>query len=74
MKELDPIYQVFFENKKNPYRIFKDLDRLEEEFKNVEPNLSKKLNQYLNRAGDFFHDTEQQVVQSNYKGMIDYFL
>ena len=73
MKELDPIYQVFFENKKNPYRIFKDLDRLEEEFKNVEPNLSKKLNQYLNRAGDFFHDTEQQVVQSNYKGMIDYF-
>ncbi|MCW8850019.1 MAG: phytoene desaturase family protein [Melioribacteraceae bacterium] len=73
MKELDPIYQVFFENKKSPYRIFKDLDKLEEEFKNVEPNLSKKLNLYLNRAGDFFHDTEQQVVQSNYKGMIDYF-
>ena len=73
MKELDPIYQVFFENKKKPYRIFKDLKKLEEEFKNVEPNLAKKLDKYLSRAGDFFHDTEQQVVQSNYKGMMDYF-
>jgi phytoene desaturase len=74
MQELDPIYQVYFENKKEPYRIFKDLKKLEEEFKNVEPDLAKKLDKYLNRAGDFFHDTELQVVQSNYKGMLDYFL
>lgn len=74
MQELDPIYQVYFENKKEPYRIFKDLNKLEEEFKNVEPDLAKKLDKYLNRAGDFFHDTELQVVQSNYKGMLDYFL
>lgn len=74
MQELDPIYQVFFENKKEPYRIFKDLKKLEEEFKNVEPDLAKKLDKYLSRAGDFFHDTELQVVQSNYKGMLDYFL
>jgi len=74
MTELDPIYQVYFENKKEPYKIFKDLARLEEEFKTVEPNLAEKLDRYLSRAGDFFHDTEQQVVQSNYKGMLDYFL
>lgn len=74
MQELDPIYQVFFENKKEPYRIYKDLKKLEEEFKNVEPDLAKKLDKYLSRAGDFFHDTELQVVQSNYKGMLDYFL
>ncbi|MCB0729809.1 MAG: phytoene desaturase [Ignavibacteriae bacterium] len=74
MKELDPIYQVFFENKKESYKIFKDLKKLEEEFKNVEPNLAVKLDKYLNRAGQFFHDTELQVVQSNYKGMLDYFM
>ena len=74
MNELDPIYQVYFENRKEPYRIFKDLKKLEKEFGNIEPNLSEKLNKYLNRAGNFFHDTESQVVQSNYKGMIDYFL
>jgi phytoene desaturase len=74
MHELDPIYQVYFEHKKEPYKIFKDLKKLEEEFKNVEPNLAYKLDKYLSRAGDFFHDTELQVVQSNYKGMLDYFL
>ena len=74
MTELDPIYQVYFENKVDPYKIFKDLDRLEKEFEKVEPNLSKKLDKYLTRAGEFFHDTESQVVQSNYRGMIDYFL
>lgn len=74
MKELDPIYQVYFENKKDPYKIFKDLNKLEKEFKDVEPNLAIKLDKYLNRAGQFFHDTELQVVQSNYKGMLDYFL
>jgi len=73
MNELDPIYQVYFDDRKEPYKIFKDLKKLEEEFKNVEPNLSKKLDKYLNHAGQFFHDTELQVVQSNYKGMLDYF-
>ncbi|MFZ1291130.1 MAG: phytoene desaturase family protein [Melioribacteraceae bacterium] len=73
MKELDPIYQVFFEKRNKPYRIFKDLIKLEEEFKYVEPNLSTKLDKYLHRAGEFFHDTELQVVQSNYKGMLDYY-
>ena len=74
MTELDPIYQVFFENKKDPYKIFKDLNKLEKEFSDIEPNLAVKLDKYLNRAGQFFHDTELQVVQSNYKGMLDYFL
>lgn len=74
MTELDPIYQVYFENKEKPYKIFKNLEKLEKEFEKVEPNLSAKLDKYLTRAGDFFHDTELQVVQSNYKGMVDYFL
>ena len=31
MKELDPIYQVFFEGREKPFRIFKDLNKLEKE-------------------------------------------
>lgn len=73
MRELDPIYQVFFDGRKEPLKIFKDLVKLENEFKDIEPNLAKKLDEYLNRAGKFFHDTELQIVQSNYKGMLDYF-
>ena len=72
MKELDPIYQVFFEGNNKPYRIFKDLKKLEDEFSGIEDNLAEKLEKYLNKGGEFFHDTEEQVVKSNYKNKLDY--
>jgi phytoene desaturase len=74
MKELDPIYQVFFEGKEEPFSIFKDLKKLENEFDGIEDNLADKLESYLRKGGEFFHDTEEQVVKSNYKNKLDYFL
>jgi phytoene desaturase len=74
MKELDPIYQVFMEGRESPFRIFKDLQKLEKEFTGIEDNLAVKLEKYLNKGGEFFHDTEEQVVKSNYKNKLDYFL
>ncbi len=74
MKELDPIYQVFFEGREKPFRIFKDLNKLEKEFDGIEDNLAAKLEHYLKKGGEFFHDTEEQVVKSNYKNKLDYFL
>jgi len=74
MKELDPIYQVYFEGKNKPFRIFKDLKKLEKEFEGIEDNLAQKVDKYLNRGGEFFHDTEEQVVKSNYKNKLDYIL
>jgi phytoene desaturase len=74
MKELDPIYQVFFEGREKPFRIFKDLMKLDSEFKGIENNLAEKLERYLNKGGEFFHDTEEQVVKSNYKNKLDYIL
>ena len=74
MKELDPIYQVFFEGREHPFRIFKDLKKLESEFTGIEDNLAEKLEKYLNKGGEFFHDTEEQVVKSNYKNKLDYLL
>jgi phytoene desaturase len=74
MKELDPIYQVFFEGREKPFKIFKDLKKLEDEFTGIEDNLAEKLEKYLNRGGEFFHDTEEQVVKSNYKNKLDYLL
>ena len=74
MKELDPIYQVFLEGREKPLRIFKDLQKLEKEFTGIEDNLAEKLEKYLNKGGEFFHDTEEQVVKSNYKNKLDYLL
>src|SRR4030066_1804100 len=74
LTELDPLYQVFFENREKPFKIWKTLSMLEEEFKDIEPNLAQKTERYLKRAGAFFHDTEDKVVKSNYKNLVDYLL
>ena len=72
--ELDPLYQVFFEGKEKPRVIWKDLQKLEKEFSDVEPDLAIKAEKYLSRAADFFHDTENQVVRSNFNNKLDYIL
>jgi len=72
--ELNPLYQVYFEGGSRPFRIWKDPDKLEEEFKDIEPNLGTKVKSYLKKAGEFFHDTEDKVVKSNYENVLDYLL
>ncbi len=74
MEELDPLYQVYFEGKEKPRVIWKDLQKLEAEFADIEPDLAKKAEKYLKRAGQFFHDTEDKVVRSNFDGMLKYIL
>jgi len=72
--ELDPIYQVFFENREKPFRIWKDLVKLETEFQGIESDLAKKADRYLKRAGQIFHDTEYRVVKKNFQNKLDYIL
>ncbi|MAT59321.1 MAG: phytoene desaturase [Ignavibacteriae bacterium] len=74
LEELDPLYQVFFEGKDKPRKIYKDLKKLEDEFADLEPNLAEKVDQYLTRAGQFFHDTEDKVVKSNFNNKLEYVL
>ncbi len=74
LEELDPLYQVFFEGKNKSRTIWKDLDKLAEEFKDIEPDLKIKAEKYLKRAGEFFHDTEDKVVKSNFDNKLKYIL
>lgn len=69
---LDPLYQVFFEGNDKPFRIWKDLKKLEEEFGELEPDLAVKAEKYLQKAGEFFHDTEDKVVKSNFNNKAQY--
>lgn len=74
LEELDPVYQVFFEGREKPFKIWKDLNKLEKEFELIEPNLAVKAEKYLSKAKEFFHDTEDKVVKSNFNGTLDYLL
>ncbi|MBK8982630.1 MAG: phytoene desaturase [Ignavibacteria bacterium] len=74
LKALDPLYEVYFEGRQEPYRIWKDLDKLAGEFGDIEPDFKNKADKYLKRASEFFHDTEDKVVKSNFNGLADYFI
>lgn len=72
MKELDPVYSVFFAGKKEPYRIHKDLQKLADEFAAIEPNFKEKAERYLAKAGELFHDTEHVIIKRNYDNLLQY--
>jgi len=74
LEELEPLYQVFFEGKEKSRLIYKDLKKLAKEFEDVEPNLEVNAHRYLNKASQFFHDTIDKVVKSNFDNKLEYIL
>jgi phytoene desaturase len=71
---LDPLYTVQFSSSKNKYTIFRDLDKLAEQFREVEPDFRPKMERLLKSAGKFFHDTDERVIKKNYDSMVQWLL
>jgi len=72
MIELDPLYTVFFDHHDQPFKVWKNLAKLAEEFSTLEPDLEQKAERYLKRAAQFFHDTDDRVIKRNFNGLLDY--
>ncbi len=72
LKELNPLYAVYFENRENPFLIYKDLKKLAKEFEGVEADLENKTIKYLSAAAKLFHDTENIVIKRNFNSRLDY--
>jgi phytoene desaturase len=70
--ELDPLYQVNFEGSDKFYTIHKDIEKLAEEFRDIEPDFAHRMNRFLESAGRIYHDTEYRVVKKNFKSLPDY--
>jgi len=71
--ELDPLYSVNFLSTGKTYNIYKDLSKLAEEFKDVEPNLEEKIKKYLGTGEKIFDGTVDLVVRRNYNSLLHYF-
>ncbi|MFW5773630.1 MAG: phytoene desaturase family protein, partial [Tangfeifania sp.] len=71
--ELDPLYSVNFLSTGKTYNIYKDLSKLAEEFKDVEPNLEEKIKKYLGTGEKLFDGTVDLVVRRNYNSLMHYF-
>lgn len=74
LNPLEPIYQVFFENRQKPFKIYKNLAELQKEFENVEPNLVENVQKYIGRAREFFNDTNDKVIKTNFNNKLEYLL
>jgi phytoene desaturase len=74
LRELNPLYAVYFEDKRSPFLIYKDLEKLAKEFENIEPELKRKTEKYLEAAGKLFHDTEHIVIKQNFDSVFGYLL
>ena len=72
MNELNPVYSVYFARKTEPYSIYKELDKLAQEFADIEPNFKEKAEKYLKSAGEIFHDTEHVIIKRNFDNLFQY--
>lgn len=73
LEKLDPVYQIFFRNKAEPVKLFRDIENLEKEFE-FEPDFRRKYEQYIQKAAEFFHDTEGPIIRQNFDSLLDYFV
>ena len=72
LKAMDPEYQVFFNRHSRPFRIWKDPSRFAAELAELESGLEDKVRRYLQKAKEFYQDTEKQVIHTNFFGPADY--
>ena len=71
---LDPLYTVNFSRSPKTYRLYKDIHKLAEQFKDVEPDFEIKMRKYLKNGKALFNDTVDIVIKENYNSVFAYLL
>lgn len=72
--ELDPLYKVNFAGSDRFFTVYKNLKKLAEEFKDIEPDFEYKMRRYLKSAERIYHDTEYRIIKQNFDNVPDYLL
>ena len=70
--ELDPLYTVNFRGNPKNYYLYKDLAKLSEQFKDIEPDFDKKIKNYLAECGKAYNDTANIVIKQNFDSLAHY--
>lgn len=72
LKELNPLYTVWYDDPGKKYTIYKDLDKLASEFAKVEPGFREKMEAYLKTTARLYYDTESLIIKNNFDSLMDY--
>lgn len=72
--ELDPLYTVNFRGNPQTFFLYKDVEKLAEQFAKYEPDFETKMKKYLQKCSNLFHDTVDLVIKRNFTNILHYFL
>lgn len=72
--ELNPLYSVNFKGSAIQYDLYKEIDKLAEQFRNSEPDFELKMNRYLKKSERLFKDTVDLVIKKNFDSIFGYFI
>ena len=70
--ELDPLYSVNFSDNKKTFHLYKNIDKLAEQFSEVEPDFKEKFERYQKKSGALFNDTVDLVIKQNFNSFAHY--
>jgi phytoene desaturase len=72
--ELDPLYKVNFSGDCHSYTIYKDLEKLTEEFEHIDPGFKQNMRRYLDSAAQIFAATENTIIKQNFNNFFEFFV
>jgi phytoene desaturase len=70
--ELDPLYTVSFSGSDKKFFLYKDDDKLAEQFAGFEPDFKNSFKNYINKSAALFNDTVDGVIKQNFDSVSDY--
>ena len=72
--ELDPLYTVNFKGSEQNFYLYKDIDKLSEQFEPYESHFKEKFQKYLHECAKTYDDTANIVIKQNFNSLLHYVL
>ncbi|KGN78613.1 phytoene desaturase [Porphyromonadaceae bacterium COT-184 OH4590] len=70
--ELDPLYTVNFRGSDRKFSLYKDIDKLSEQFVDIEPDFKNKFKAYLKKCEQLYNDTVDIAIKQNFDSIPAY--
>lgn len=70
--ELDPLYTVNFRGSDKKFKLYKDINKLSEQFEEIEPEFKKKFTAYLKMCSQLYNDTVDIAIKQNFNSIPAY--
>ncbi|HON19018.1 MAG TPA: phytoene desaturase family protein [Salinivirgaceae bacterium] len=70
--ELEPLYTVHIRGTNQKFALYKDIDKLAEQFEPFEPEFKQKFIAYLKKCEAIYNDTVDVVIRQNFDNLFDY--